>query len=118
MAPTFLHKVATSKIEKGKKLIHEEELMDGDKGLTIKYFHKEDDNAVKIVIRQTGDEYKIMVTRGDQKEEQTVSKEDVVKYIKKDKNLSWAANYLSGKKIARSTGGKWAKSGSKKGSRK
>ena len=43
----FLHEKTSTTISNGNKVVHEEYIIDGEKGLTIKFFHKEGEEVMK-----------------------------------------------------------------------
>lgn len=119
---TFLHKVETTNVHDGKVVVHEEEVVHGEKGLKIKYYHKENNKIDKFVAVQKEDgSFIVIVTADGQKGEgQPMSKDDVIDLLKKHKHLKFALDYVKtikgGRKMSRSRRG--SKKGSKKGSRK
>ena len=119
---TFLHKVQTTNVHDGKVVVHEEEVIHGEKGLKIKYYHKEDNKIVKFVAVQKEDGSFIVIETADgaKGEGQSMSKDDVIELLKKNKHLKFALDYVKtvkgGRKMSRSRRG--SKKGSKKASRK
>jgi len=117
---SYLHKVERTKVENGKVTVSEELVSHGDNGIIVKYFHKENKNSKKILIVASNGEYTIKETdskdgqKGDTKEEK-VSKEKLLKFIKKEK-LDFALEYIEqhgGKKASRKSSKKASKKGSK-----
>jgi len=129
MAGLYLHEVSERKIVDGKKYVHEESVIHGDKGLTIKLYHKEGENATKVIVVKKGDGYLMKVMADGKTDEKTLSKDDLIKELKKDKQLKFAVEYVekaknlsrtkrSSKKGSKKGSKKASKKGSKKGSRK
>jgi len=119
----FLHQVSNKTIHNDKKVIHEEEVVHGPKGLKFKYYHKEGDKIQKIVGVQTADgSFVVITTVGDKKDSQTLSKDEVIKMLTKEKHLKFALDYIKnlkgGRRGSRKVSRKGSKKGSKKGSRK
>jgi len=117
---SYLHKVERTKVENGKVTVSEELVSHGDNGIIVKYFHKENKNSKKILIVASNGEYTIKETdskdgqKGDTKEEK-VSKDKLLKFIKKEK-LDFALEYIEqhgGKKASRKSSKKPSKKGSK-----
>ena len=134
---TFLHEVRTVNIHNGSKVVHEEEVIHGSKGLKFKYYHKEGEKIEKIVGVQKEDGSFIIITTVDgQRDESSMSKEDVIKMLTKQKHLKFALDYIKtvkgGRKASKKTSKKRSrrmsagkrrsrrvsKKNSKKGSRK
>lgn len=118
---SYLHKVERTKVENGKVTVSEELVSHGDNGIIVKYFHKENKNSKKILIIASNGEYTIKETdskdgqKGDTKEEK-VSKDKLLKFIKKEK-LDFALEYIEqhgGKKASRKSSKKASKKSSKK----
>jgi len=140
-AITFLHESMNVNIANGKKITNEENIYFGSKGLTMKFYHKEDDKTEKVVVVAKGDDKFLFKTNmnGDIKEEE-LSKSEVLKkldskkhkfmieFLKDSKNLKRMSRTLKGgakkaskkgsKKGSRKMSRKGSKKGSKKGSRK
>lgn len=91
MSVSFVHSVKEMHLNNGKKTIHEEYMLNGEKGLYIKYFDRVDDKTKKIVILNKNGKY-IIKEDGEAKEDQT--KADVDAFIKKNKSLSWAKSLV------------------------
>lgn len=82
----LLHDVHDVSIIDGKKMTFEEYLIQGDKGLKIKYFKKNDKGAEKIVI--TGKDNKFLMRKIKDKdivEEKELSYADMMKELKEKK---------------------------------
>lgn len=119
----FLHQVSNVSIKDGKKVVHEEQVIHGERGLKFKYYHKEGDKVEKITGIQKPDGSWVIITvdGGDKKEEENVTKEDVLKLLKKEKHLAFALEYIKDvkgglRRMRRSS--RSSRKGSKKGSRK
>jgi len=110
----FLHDQRSKSISNGKKLVTEEYIIHGDKGLLIKYYHKDGDNTEKIIITKKGDNYLLKTDINGTKEEKELSKDAIVKEINKNKNLTFALQYVK----SQAGGKRGSRSGSRKGSRK
>ena len=115
----FLHQVSNKSIENGKKVIHEEEVAHGDRGISFKYYHKEGDKIEKIRGIPKDDGTFIIITgEKENKKDETMSKEDVIKMLTKMKHLKFALDYIKTAKGGKRGSRKGSKKGSKKGSRK
>jgi hypothetical protein len=122
---TFLHEVRNVNIHKGKKVVHEEEVIHGPKGLKFKYYHKEDDKVDKIVgVQKEDGSYVVITTVDGKRDEKSMSKDDVIKMLTKQKHLKFALDYIKtvkgGRKPSRKTSRakRTSRKGSKRGSRK
>ena len=125
MSAKFVHEVNEKHVKDGKVMVHEELIVHGEKGVTIKFSHKENDKIMKVVIVKKPEGYLFKTTMDGKSEESTMSKSDLVKELKKHKQLKFALEYLEGAKdLARAKSGtkkgtkKSSKKGSKKGSKK
>lgn len=122
----FLHEIKQSTIKDGKRVKHEEFIILGAKGLTIRFFHQEGDETVKHHITRNEDGTFTLKTtlNKEQVPAETLSKADLLKKIGKDKLMAFAVNFLKAMKggnIPVKTGGVWmarAKKASRKGSRR
>ena len=96
----FLHDKRNVSISNGLKIVHEEYIIDGEKGLMIKFYHKEGDNFNKVTVKALGDgNYKFISSRNDEdKREETLSKKDLLEELKKSKMLKFALDYLDKQK--------------------
>jgi hypothetical protein len=112
---TFLHQMNSRYINGDKVVTHEEQVAHGDKGLSFKYYYKEGDKKEKVYGKQNPDGTFLLVTmEGDKKEEQTLSREELIKVLSKEKHLKFIVDYLKTQK----GGVRRSRRGSKKGSRK
>ena len=115
----FLHQQTSKSVVGDTVVIHEESVVHGDKGLTIRFYHKEKGHKMKVLVVGKGTGEYVMKRSEDDKApvETKLSKSDLVKELKADKNLKFALEYVqSAKTLARSKAG--SRKGSKKGSRK
>lgn len=123
-APTsnvvFLHSISSTSIADGKKEIHEEFIIHGDKGLSFKYYHKDEKGVERFSGHQNADgTFNITVMSGEKKEQKTVTKEELLKEIGKNKSLKFAVDYLKKQKGgSRKRSRKGSKRSSKRSSRK
>ena len=116
---TFLHQVQNKSVQNGKVVIHEEQVIHGDDVFKFKYYHKEGDKIDKVTgIRKDGDSYVIITQKGEKKEQETLSKDEVIKMLTKQKHLKFALEYIASMKGGKKGSRKGSKKGSKKGSRK
>lgn len=99
----------------------ETKLIHGDKGLTVKFFEKDGKNMTKILIIKKPEGFLLKVIKNGETSEQILTKEQLLKELKKYKELEFASEYIKSATIARATGKKVKKTsrkGSKKGSKK
>jgi hypothetical protein len=124
MSAKFLHEVNEKQVKDGKVMVHEELIIHGDKGVTMKFYHKENDKIMKVVIVKKPEGYLLKTVMDGKADESTMSKSDLLKEVKKHKQLKFILDYLeSAKDLARPVkrGSRKAgsrKSGSKKGSKR
>ena len=119
MSTKEMHSVNEKYVKDGKVVVHEEFAIHGEKGLTIKFYHKENDKIMKVVIVKKSEGFSVKMTMDGKTEESTLTKADLLKELKKHKQLKFAVDFIeSAKGLARSGSRKGSKKGSKKGSRK
>lgn len=105
----YLHKVIQQSLKDGKSSTLEEIVVDGPKGLSVKYFSKTGDNVDKIVIYGKDDSFKMKTSDG----EKTLNKSELLNELKSNKKLKFAAEYAKTQK-----GGDFQEGGAKKQSSK
>ena len=122
-----LHDYRNLSIKKGKKILDEEYVIKGEKGLKIKYFHKDDKESEKIVITGKDGNYKMKSVINGETTERELDEKELEKELKGSK-LKFAKEQLKGgarskeddlvggRKRSIKAGSK--KSGSKKSSKK
>ena len=106
-------------LKNGKKVLDEEYVIEGEKGLKIKYYHKEDEDIEKIVITGSDDKYKMKYYKNKEEVVETEfnSEKELMTEIKKNKKLKFAVEQMKGGAIKELEGGAKKKS-SKKASKK
>lgn len=105
---TYLHKVMTQTLTDGVVITHEEQIVDGPKGVSIKYFSKDKSGQEKISIYFKNGEYIMKVDMNGEKSEKKLSKSEVLEELKKNKKLKFAADFAKTQK-----GGAWLNSNKK-----
>lgn len=88
------HEIKNVSIKKGKKVVDEEFLIQGEKGLKIKYFHKDDKESEKIVITGKDGVYKMKSTTNGETEEKELDEKGLEKELKG--KLKFAKEQLKG----------------------
>ncbi len=112
---TYLHKVLEQSVKDGKSFTHEESVIHGPRGLTIKYYSKKDDDVEKIVIYSKDGSFIMKTDKG----EKTLSKDELIKELDSNKKLKFALAYVKTSKASLSRSIKRAsKKTSKRGSKK
>jgi hypothetical protein len=111
---TYLHQFVSKEIKDGKVVVHEESVIHGPKGLSFKYYYKDESTKEKVNGRQNQDgTFTLIRTVGDQQDIKTLTKEELLKEIGKMKYLKFAYDYLKSQ-----AGGKRSKKRSRKSSKK
>jgi len=121
-----LHKNSSLIIDGDKKSSHEEFIAHGDKGLSFKYFNKDNKGTQKFSGRQNEDgTFSIKMLDGDKMTEEKYTKAELVKELSKKANdhLKFILDYIKdlkggAKKKSRKGSKKGSKGGAKKKSRK
>jgi len=93
---TYLHKVLEQSVKDGKSFTHEESVVHGPRGLTIKYYSKKDDDVEKIVIYSKDGSF-VMKSNGGEK---TLSKDELIKELDSNKKLKFALAYVKTSKAS------------------
>ena len=89
--PTYLH-------------IYEEQVIDGPKGLSFKLYKRDGDKKEKIVgKRNESGTFTVIYIKGDKKDTETYTLEELKKEVKKNKELDFVTKYISTAKIARTS---------------
>jgi hypothetical protein len=113
-----MHSVSEKYVKDGKVVVHEEFAIHGEKGLTIKFYHKENDKIMKVVIVKKAEGFSVKMTMDGKTEESTLSKDELIKELKKHKQLKFALDFIEKAKMSRASSRKGSRKGSKRGSRK
>jgi len=109
---TYVHDYVKSSLVDGKRTVHEERIMQGDKGVSIKFYSKKDDEIEKISIYGNDGEYKMKIQKDGKVEEKKLSHDEVVKEVSKNKKLAFAESFVS-KSFKKLKGGAKSKSRTK-----
>lgn len=106
---TYRYEQNYSFIKKGIKHTIKENVIDGNKGLTVMYLEKKGDDFYKIYIKEMEkDKFEVIEKIGEQEQpKQMISEKDLLKTLKKHK-LETIINYISnergtykGKKVSK-----------------
>jgi len=94
---TFLHHVVQKSYDGKSWTVHEEAVKIDNRGVIVKYYHKDDKKKEKIVIYQKEGKYVIEMTSGDKKDSREVEQEKIEDEVKKIKPLEFAQKYFKKK---------------------
>ena len=111
---TYLHKVIQQSVKDGKASTLEEIVVDGPKGLSVKYFSKSGDNVDKIVIYGKDDTFKMKINN----DEKNLTKSELIDELKSNKKLKFASDYAKTQKGGQLQNVKIQEGGAKKASKK
>jgi len=75
--------------------IHEEFAIKGDKGLTIKYYRKDNNHNEKVVIFAKDGNYVVRTTKDGQTDEKVLSKDQLLDLLSKDERLNFAVDIVN-----------------------
>ena len=97
---TFRHEKSRSeKTKKGNKTVKRENLIDGEKGISFTFLHKDGDDEKKFykvsVRSDDGKKFSVMEKKGDKETTKEMTKAEVEKMVKADKNLEFAHLYMT-----------------------
>lgn len=120
---SYLHQVSLRKRVDDILIIHEEEVVNTEKGIRFKHYHKENGKINKTVGIEDGDNFIIKTTVDGVKTETIIAKSDLLKSLAKDKEMKFVADIIktlgdSKRKQSRTTSKKASKKASKRQSRK
>ena len=95
-------------------------LIDGTKGLSFSFLEKKGDKFYKVSAKQMEDgTYEVKEKKDDKEDKQVMKEADVMKMVKKDKNLKFVDDYVSKERKKYLKGGKRkSKKSSKKSSKR
>ena len=94
---TFLHHIVQKSYDGKSWTVHEEAVKIDQRGVIVKYYHKDDKKKDKIVIYQKDDKYVIEMTSGDKKDTREVEQGKIEDEVKKIKPLEFAQKYFKKK---------------------
>lgn len=101
--PTYLHKLLTQSLKDGVVTTYEESIVEGSKGVYVKYFSKDaTGKQEKITINGKDDKFVMIVKEGDKDEKKTLTKDELMTELKKNKKLKFAVDFTKTQK-----GGAW-----------
>ena len=96
---TFRHEHAMVTLKDGKKTTVKENIIDGEKGLTIMFLKKKGDDFYKLYIRENEpNQFSILEKKGDKETTKDGDMDAVKKVLKGDKDLKFAEDYLKSRK--------------------
>lgn len=98
----YLHKELKQSLKDGVVTTYEEVIIDGPKGVTIKYFSKDGNSEEKITINEKNGKFILKIKNGDKVDEKSLSKDEFIDELKKNKKLKFAADFVKTQK-----GGAW-----------
>jgi topoisomerase IA-like protein len=114
----FLHKVENRSFKDGVSKIHEESIVDGQRGISIKFFKKDDSGVERIHINGKDNKYVMKTRKGDKTDEKVLTKDELLAELNKNKSLKFAAEFAKTQKGGRIFGGKKSSKKMSKSSKK
>ena len=90
----YMHQNKYASLKNGKRVIHEEGIYEGTLGLTIKFFHSENDDTYRITIIKRGDVYIYRTYHNGEKSETQLSFDDLMAELEADDRLQFIREYL------------------------
>ena len=119
MSAKEMHNVVEKYVKDGKVVVHEEYAIHGDKGTTIKFYHKENDKIMKVIVIKKAEGYFMKSTvDGKTSEKEKLTKDELLDELKKHKELKFAIDFVKSAKLSRASSRKGSRKGSRKMSRK
>lgn len=94
---TYLHKKSHTEVKAGKVMVVEEQVKDGPKGISFKFYQKKDNKVTKVVGFQINGKFTLKITRDGKNEPEKagLGKTEVLKALSSMKDLEFATKYLS-----------------------
>ena len=93
--------------EKDEQEEHDENLIDGDKGLSFKVFHRDGNSTEKYAGRRNPDgSFTLIHIRDNQRSEHVYTLQELINEIKNIKSLQFVVKYLSTLENTKQTGGR------------
>jgi hypothetical protein len=124
---TYLHKVLNQTLKNGVSETYEESIIDGPRGVSIKLYKKDANGVERVLISGKDDKFTMKTKKGDKEEEKTLTKDDLLSELSKNKSLKFASEFaktqkggklFGGKKVSKKSSKKVSKKASKKVSKK
>jgi len=107
-----------SKVIDNVKHVIKSNLIDGTKGLSFSFLEKKGDSFYKVSVKQLEDNtFEVKEKKGEKEDVKNLNEQEVMKMLKKEKNLSFVDEYVSKERKKFLKGGKRKKS-TKKTSKK
>jgi hypothetical protein len=93
----YYYNTSLEEVKDGVMSMIEETVIDGKKGLSIKFFKKSDDKLDKVSAKQKEDGTYVMsvIKAGKKEEKDNLSKSSLITELKKHKEMKFAVDYLS-----------------------
>jgi hypothetical protein len=89
----YLHKVLNQSLKDGVSETYEETIIDGPKGVTVKMYKKDASGVERISINGKDDKFVMRTKKGDKEDEKTLSKDELMAELSKNKSLKFAAEF-------------------------
>ena len=112
--PKYLYQQTSKQMEDGFVVQREEYIVDGERGIKIKFFSIDKKDRKKVVILRNKDgKFMMKVSLNGKEDEQNLSIDELTKRVKDDKDLKFVVDFLKTQK-----GGEWAMERTKRSSKK
>lgn len=99
--------------------VKEQTIINGPKGLSFKYYHKDGNKIVKIKGEEQADgSFLLTIKDGNNEEKKTLSKKELLKYIKDNEQLVFAIESIEAQKGGKRKAKRVSRKGSKRSSRR
>lgn len=96
---TYKYVNNTNTLSNGKKTYLEENLFDGPKGVSFKYYNKVDDVVIKYAAKQEDDMFLLYTKENDKEDRTNITRKDLMSFLKKKAPmLNFVVDYLKKKK--------------------
>ncbi len=94
----YLHKVVNQSLREGVASTYEEFITESERGIKIKVYSKDKNGVDKITIFGKDNSFSYKSQEGDKTDERTLTYDDLVSELKKNKKLKFAADFVKTQK--------------------
>ena len=92
----YRHESSLSTVKNNVKHTVKSSLIDGAKGLSFSFLEKKGDKFYKVKAKQLEDgTFEVQEKKDEKEDKKTMKEADVMKMVKKDKNLKFVDDYVS-----------------------
>jgi hypothetical protein len=94
MTVTYSYETSLMTKVDGMKTRLTKSVVDGDKGLSIYYLKKQNDNIKRVRAVETNGKFNVIVNLGEDEKKHELNEKEFVEMVKSDKDLDYVAEYM------------------------